>query len=166
MPLGERLQFLSDSWAMRVDGACETAFVMNGLDSNLISLRRGVSYWEAIEQLVPRTFWPDKPEFNLETNHVLAQTIRLVGPADNDTSWCVNFLAETVWNFGLVSLLVALPVTFTLSTWLDRALHGWLKHPVALLVVEGALFFKFVDGGHGEHDYLCVVDLCNGHSRG
>ena len=37
---------------MRVDGARETAFVMNGLDSNLISLRRGVSYWEAVEQLV------------------------------------------------------------------------------------------------------------------
>lgn len=164
MPLYHRMQFMADFWGNRVDGARELAFVVDGLDSGLISLRHGLSYWEAIEQLIPRAIWPDKPSFNQENNYLLSRSIGLVSWNDEQTSWGVNYFAETVWNFGVLCVFWVLPVGLAAANWLDRQVQAWLRHALLIWLLEGALFFKFMDlvGVANTWEYvlwLCFVGL-------
>jgi hypothetical protein len=94
---------------------------------------------------VPRALWPGKPSFNLERNYYLARRIGLVGKEDKGTSWGINYLAETVWNFGISGLIWGLPITFLAASWLDKWAERNLKRPIMLFLVKGALFFVFID---------------------
>jgi hypothetical protein len=145
MPMDERMQFVTNFWAKRINGARELAFVVHGLRYELISLRYGASYQDALQQLVPRALWPGKPSFNLERNYYLARRIGLVGKEDKGTSWGINYLAETVWNFGISGLIWGLPITFLAASWLDKWAERNLKRPIMLFLVKGALFFVFID---------------------
>ncbi len=145
MPIDERMQFLTGFWAKRIDGARELAFVIHGLKYRLISPRYGASYLEAVQQLVPRVLWPGKPSFNVERNYYLSRRIGLVGKEDKGTSWGINYLAETVWNFGILGLIAAVPFTFLAASWLDKWVDHNFKRPIMSLMVNGALFFVFID---------------------
>ena len=145
MPMDERLQFVVDFWAKRINGARELAFVVHGLQYKRISLRYGASYRDALQQLVPRALWPDKPSFNLERNYYLARRIGLVSKEDRGTSWGINYLAETVWNFGILGLTWSPAITFLAASWLDKWAERSLRRPIMVFLVEGALFFVFMD---------------------
>ena len=145
MPMDKRMRFVAEFWAIRINGARELAFVVHGLQYELISLRYGAIYWDALRQLVPRALWPGKPLFNRERNYYLARRIGLVKKGDRNTSWGLNYLAETVWNFGILSLLWVLPITFLAASWLDKWAERNLKRPIMVFLVKGALFFVFMD---------------------
>ncbi len=145
LPMDKRMEFVADFWGKRINGARELAFVVHGLQYERISLRYGASYWEALQQLVPRELWPGKPAFNLETNYYLARRIGLVGREDRSTSWGINYLAETVWNFGILGLIWGLPITFLAASWLDKWTERNLRRPIMVILVKGALFFVFMD---------------------
>ena len=58
-----RLLSVAEFWAVRIDGALEMAYVENALYSGQLQLRGGLTYLEAMEQLIPRVLWPEKPSF-------------------------------------------------------------------------------------------------------
>ena len=145
LPMDERLQLVADFWAKRINGARELAFVVHGLQYELISLRYGASYLDALQQLVPRALWPDKPSFNRERNYYLARRIGLVSKEDKRTSWGINYLAEMVWNFGILGLIWGPPITFLAASWLDKWTERNLSQPIMVMFVRGALFFVFMD---------------------
>jgi len=145
VPMDKRMQFVADFWAKRINGARELAFVVHGLEYRLISLRYGASYRDALQQLVPRVLWPGKPSFNVERNYYLARRIGLVTKEDRVTSWGINYLAETVWNFGISGLIWGLPITFLAASWLDKWAERNLRRPIMVVLVKAALFFVFLD---------------------
>lgn len=151
MPVGERLAVLTGFWAVRIDSAREIGYVVDGLESGVIGLRGGLTYWETIQQLVPRVIWPGKPSFNETTNYYLARQLGLVGWDDMDTSWSVSLFAEAVWNFGTPALLLFIPVIFALTDWIDRCVGRQMRQPVTGWLMRVVLFFLF----------LAVVSLVN-----
>jgi hypothetical protein len=151
MPIGERLAILTGFWAVRIDSAREIGYVVDGLESGVIGHRGGLTYWEAVQQLVPRVIWPGKPSFNETTNYYLARQLGLVGWDDVDTSWGVSLFAEAVWNFGIAALVIFIPAMFTLTGWVDRRACGQMRHEITGWLVRIVLFFLF----------LAVVGLVN-----
>jgi hypothetical protein len=141
----ERVDFVTDFWAVRINGLREAAFVTRGLQEGDISYRYGLTYWEAAQQLVPRALWPDKPSFNLTTNYFLAREIGLLSWGDDHTSWGVNFYAEAIWNLGLWGLFVFVPILFFLANRLDQFVRKSVRKEVLRWLVQGALFFMFID---------------------
>jgi hypothetical protein len=93
---------------------------------------------------VPRFFWRDKPEFNRMTNYFLARRLGLLHWEDPYTSWGVNYIAETIWNFGLWTMVLALPLFFVGANLIDRYVNNRLHHPLALILIESAFFFFFM----------------------
>jgi hypothetical protein len=141
----ERLFFVADFWAVRIDGARELAYVEEALDSGRIAPRGGLTYWEALQQLVPRLLWPDKPSFNLAPNYYLARQIGLVGWEDPDTSWGVSLYAEAMWNFGAWVLLLFVPIVFMIVEHLDRLVMRSFTDALITQVVMATFFFRFLD---------------------
>jgi hypothetical protein len=140
----DRVDFLAAFMALRVNGGREVAYVASALDGGRLELRYGATYREAILQLVPRPLWSDKPSYNIGTNFVLARAVGLVGEDDPSTSWGVHAFAETVWNYGLASLMWAVPVAFTLTSLLDRIVRRWLHVGGSLRLTQLAHFFFFL----------------------
>lgn len=145
MPATERLDFVVDFWAVRINGLREAAFVTRALEQGDISYRYGLTYWEATQQLIPRILWPDKPSFNQTTNYLLARQIGLLSWTDDSTSWGVNLYAEAIWNLGLTSLVVFVLVVFFLVHKLDAVIARKAKSEMLGWLVQGCLFFMFID---------------------
>jgi hypothetical protein len=144
MPMDERIRVIVEFWAIGINAGRELAFVVHGLQYGLTSLQYGASYRDALQQLVPRALWPDKPSFNQTINHSLVHRIGLVGKGDRYTSWGIGCLGEMVWNFGIVGLLGGLPITFLAASWLDKWAEHNLRQPIMMLLVKGGLFFVFM----------------------
>jgi hypothetical protein len=143
LSLEERLDFLARFWSLRINGARELGYVVDGLRAGRIQVRDGETYWEAVQQLVPRVLWREKPEFNRVANFKLARDVGLVSKGDKTTSWGVNLYAEAVWNFGTFALLLFLPL-FTFGAWLIDRLAARLRDPSTATVVSSTLFFQFL----------------------
>jgi hypothetical protein len=141
----ERFFFVEQFWADRIDGARELAYVEEALGSGRIHRRNGLTYWEAVQQLVPRLLWSDKPMFNLRTNYYLARELGLLAWDDPDTSWGVNFYAEAVWNFGATCLLWFVPLAFFVAQKLDLLILRQIRMSLVARVIQGALFFRLLD---------------------
>jgi hypothetical protein len=140
MPIDERITLVTEIWAERVNFVREMAFINAALESSRIDVRGGDTYVEAMMQLVPRIFWPEKPSFNVSTNYYLARDVGLVGWADSDTSWGVSLFAEIVWNFRALHLLWAVPLIFLLGSQFDRT-AARIRHKGVLWFVQTACFF-------------------------
>ena len=121
----------------------EVAYIQHGLETGVIELRDGETYWEAIQQLVPRVVWPRKPSFNATTNYLLPRQIGLLGWEDPFTSWGVSFYAELIWNFGVFHLLWSVPLTFFLVGKLDQLADSLYKHQLVSWLTKTTLFFQF-----------------------
>jgi hypothetical protein len=143
--LEERLRFVGDFWSIRINGLREAAFVSKGLAEGDISYRYGETYWEALQQLVPRVVWPDKPSFNQTSGFTLPREIGLLSWRDQSTSWGVNFYAEAIWNIGQSGLLLFVPLLFFLVAKLDEVILKRMNNDVLRWLVQGALFFMFID---------------------
>ncbi len=146
MPLGGRLDFITQLWAIRVNGAREIGFVTDGLESGRTQTRGGETYLEAVQQLVPRILWPDKPAFNLISNYHLARDLGLVGPSDPGTSWGVNLYAEAVWNFGPACLLWFVALAFAGARLFDSLVRRRIGRSGLRWFVSTGLFFFFMGG--------------------
>jgi hypothetical protein len=146
LSLEERSNFLAGFWALRINAARELGFVVDGLANGSIRERGGLSYWEALQQLVPRVLWPSKPSFNLITNFDLAREIGLVGKSDKTTSWGVNVFAEAVWNFGSPLMLLFVPLFCLLAAGLDRLIPTVARDPTVAWTLSATLFFQFLGG--------------------
>jgi hypothetical protein len=143
MPVAERWEMVKNFWSQRINGEREVAFIQQGLETGVIELRGGETYWEALQQLVPRVIWPGKPSFNSTTGFLLPRQIGLVGWEDLYTSWGVSFFAELVWNFGTFHLLWAMPLTFFLIGKLDQLADKLYKRQLVSWLMKTTLFFQF-----------------------
>ncbi len=141
MPLEDRAEFVAWFWAVRISGARELAFAVDGLESGRVALRSGVTYVEAVLQLVPRVVWPGKPSYNTTTAFYLARDLGLLGWEDDATSAGVNLYAEAVWNFGRAFLLLFVPLVFLLAERLDALVPRWIRDEGIRWLVSAALFF-------------------------
>lgn len=151
MPPADRLMFVANFWAIRINGAREIGHVVDGLEAGRVDLRGGLTYWEALQQLVPRVIWPAKPSFNETTNYDLARQLRLLGWEDFDTSWGISIYAEAVWNFGALSLAIFIPLAFWLAEKVDYVVARRTRRLIAGWLIRTSLFFQF----------LAIVGLVN-----
>jgi len=143
MPIIDRWELLKNFCSQRVNGEREVAYIQQGLETGVIELRDGETYWEAIQQLVPRVVWPGKPSFNATTNFLLPRQIGLVGWEDPFTSWGVSLYAELIWNFGVFHLLWSVPLTFFLVGKLDQLADSLYKQQLVSWLTKTTLFFQF-----------------------
>lgn len=141
MEMSERVDFTAQFFGARINSVREMIYVQNGLDAGLTNPRRGESYWEAVQQLVPRDLWPGKPSFNFNSGYMLPRQIGLLGWDDPGTSWGVNPYAEFIWNFGYLNLIWFVPLFFLLASGLDLLANWILTSLAARRFAKVSLFF-------------------------
>jgi hypothetical protein len=78
---------------------------------------------------------------------VLPREIGLVGLEDPLTSWGVNLFAEAVWNFGVLSIAIAVPLFFWIAHALDGWAARWIRIPGIAWLVGASLFFHSLSIG-------------------
>jgi hypothetical protein len=139
----ERLSTMVSFWATRVNSGREMGYIALALSERAIAHNEGRTYVDAIQQLVPRLLWADKPSFNYRANFYLARDIGLLGWEDDSTSWGVNFFAEGLWNLGVEGLFAVVFGVFLIAFSLDRLVVSRLRHPTVRWFVSTALFFFF-----------------------
>jgi hypothetical protein len=146
LSMSQRVAFLTRFWAIRINAAREMGFVAHAIDAGRVPLRYGVSYWEAVQQLVPRALWPEKPSFNTTMNVDFARDIGLVAKTNKKTAWGVNVFAEAVWNFGGWALALFVPLFALGVAAIDELFARRIRHPTLRWVLGGALFFLIFGG--------------------
>lgn len=127
--------------AERMSYARESAYVLRGIDKGYIEYRYGATYAEAIFQLVPRLFWPDKPSYNQLVNRIIPRKIGLVNKLDRNTSWGVNYFAEFLYNFPLIYLPLFFLLYWSLIQWLDKLTGKLNLSRESLMMLRFSLFF-------------------------
>lgn len=144
LPWKERQEMVMDFIATRINTARELAHVQAAVESGALDRRDGDSYWEAIEQLVPRTFWQNKPSFNELTGYYLPRVIGLLGWEDGTSSWAVGLWAEFDWNFEGVYLPIFIAVIFCLAALIDWSADAWFWQPACIWLAHTAFFYLFL----------------------
>ncbi|MEU5788930.1 hypothetical protein ABZ754_14505 [Micromonospora purpureochromogenes] len=86
----------------------------------------GETFWAAAVTLVPRAVWPAKPE------GLGAALVPILSPEMVGTGHTHAALSPGEWliNFGLVGLLLMVPVTGLALRWIDRAVDRVASRPV------------------------------------
>jgi hypothetical protein len=125
----------------RVNGVREMGFVGNGLSQGLTDKRLGETYFEALQQLVPRIIWPSKPIFNYTSGYLIARQIMLLGWEDEYTSAAITIWPEGVVNFGPYFLLVFVPFVFFCATQVDRYTRKFISESAGVWLLDTTYFF-------------------------
>lgn len=141
MDLDERVTFTGRFLGVRVDALREMVYVENALDRRWTEYRYGNTYWEVVQQLVPRLLWPNKPSFNQTTNFLLPRQIGLLAWDDPHTSWGVSLYAEFIWNLPYVNLVWFVPLAFAVAQALDVGVDRFFVKAGARWFVKLNLFF-------------------------
>jgi hypothetical protein len=139
--LTDRIDLAIIFFAERINYGRELAYVQNSIETNKIYLRNGSSYINTFLQLVPRTFWKEKPSFNQETGYFLPRQIGLLSLNDPFTSWGVNIYAEFVWNFQYYFLILFVPLVFYAFLKLENFAKKIIKNFTLLILIKMSLFF-------------------------
>lgn len=125
----------------RVNGVREMGFVGNGLAQGLIDKRMGESYFEALQQLIPRVIWPSKPIFNYTSGFLIARQIKLLGWEDEGTSAALTVWPEAVVNFGPSFLIIFVPIAFFVATQVDRYTRKFIRESAGVWILDTTYFF-------------------------
>jgi len=118
-PVLERVNFLLEFWAIRVNAEREIGYVQAAVDSGILELRRGETYLESLLQLIPRVVWPSKPIYNFMYGYELPRMVGLLQSEDHSTSNAVNIYAEFLWNFRPIHLIWGVPIFLWVCGKLD-----------------------------------------------
>lgn len=137
----ERLEQSFGFISARVNGVREMGFVGNGLAQGLTDKRMGETYSEAIQQLIPRVIWPDKPVFNFTSGYRIAREIKLLGWEDDGTSSGLTIWPEAVINFGPYFLIIFVPFSFYLATQVDRYSRKFIAESAGVWILDTTYFF-------------------------
>jgi len=125
----------------RVNGVREMGFVGNGLVQGLTDKRMGETYSEALQQLIPRVIWPNKPVFNFTSGYRIAREIKLLGWEDDSTSAGLTIWPEAVINFGPYFLIIFVPFSFFLATQVDRYSRKFIAESAGVWILDTTYFF-------------------------
>jgi hypothetical protein len=143
-PIVDRVQSLIYFWSIRIDSAREIGFTEWATDAGKLVPRGGVAYWEAVEQLVPRVFWPDKPVFGWYSGYYVPRAIGLLYWQDTGTSWGLPLIPEFVSNFECGHLLWLIPLTFLCLQKLDLFCQKVIRGNRIRELLRLSLFFLFL----------------------
>jgi hypothetical protein len=140
LKLFERWEEVGFFFAVRVNYARELVYVNHAIDSGML-LTNGATYKSLVYQIVPRVFWPAKPELAHWAQFILPREVGLVQFVDPVTSWAVNIFAEACYNFGNYCLIWFVPSFFAFSLGLEQLTQWLLKTREGRYLSGGALFF-------------------------
>lgn len=139
--------------------ADSNAFILHNLikDPDEYNYRWGFTYPEALTLLIPRNFWPDRPEFKVE-----AGTEAQLGKATPWRSSRVYGLAgEALLNFGPIGVPCMFALLGGLLGWYRRKLGGWGASDARMFLAP--LFaILFVGGLVGDSDNLVFAAATEG----
>ncbi|MBN4046411.1 hypothetical protein JYU02_00245 [bacterium AH-315-P15] len=104
----------------------------------------GAIYWNNFLGIVPRLFWPGKPEIQ-NNSHVLGHQLGLLSQNDDSTSIGLRVIGEAFFELGWFGLIVAV-----FQALLFAALHknfGETDGPaLATVCIFAAMYLVFADG--------------------
>lgn len=140
----ERHEMVLEFISTRTDTAREIAYVQTALDGNVVDRRDGASYWEALQQLIPRTVWWSKPSFGELSGYLFPRAIGLLDWDDTVTSWGVGVWAEFVWNLPYQWLTLFFPLMFGLAGLIDLVIAKAIRQPACIWIAHAAFFFLFL----------------------
>ena len=139
--IAERIEIVAGFLATRINYMREMAFVQSALENSKLESRNGESYTEVFYQLIPRTFWKDKPSYNYFTGFVVPRKIGLLDVDDLSTSWGVNSFAEFMYNFSYVFLPVYLIILYVILISFDHLCENLELSPEYKWFLNATLFF-------------------------
>ncbi len=133
-PMGERLNQVLSFGAQRMSFLKEMTYVYAAVADGTLNLSHGESYRNALLQMVPRIFWPGKPELGYNAGFDVPRIIGLLQENDAWTSAAVNAYAEFIYNFPLWNLLWFVPLVF-------KGAHLWERFQARMFLGESLRAF-------------------------
>jgi hypothetical protein len=131
-----------ESTASRFSGVVSVAAIV-GQGSKLEGHAPGETYWWIAEAIVPRAAHPEKADPGLFGNE-FGREYGIVAPSDRITGIAVTHPGELYLNFGLLGILLGMPLVGAVYRTID-ALFRQRSHP-GVLAVFAIVLWEFLNG--------------------